>query len=72
MLNVKIRRGLYDTPKTDVALAGELSPDIDKAARAIARRQRWKTVSDGAWAANLLGLSTQVPLLEDLLCECRG
>lgn len=29
--------------------------------RAIARRQRWKIVPEGAWAANLLGLSTQVP-----------
>ena len=31
------------------------------AACAIARRQRWKIVPEGAWAANLLGLSTQVP-----------
>lgn len=38
-----------------------VSPDIDDAARAIARRYRWRTVPDGAWAANLLGLSTQVP-----------
>jgi Family of unknown function (DUF6088) len=35
-----------------------LSPAIDEAARA---RQCWKIVPDGAWAANLLGLSTQVP-----------
>jgi len=39
----------------------QLSPDIDGAARAIARRQRWTIVPEGAWAANLLGLSTQVP-----------
>ena len=57
----RIRRGLYDMPKINEALGGELSPDIDEAARAIARRQRWKIVPDGAWAANLLGLSTQVP-----------
>jgi hypothetical protein len=56
-----IRRGLYDMPKVNRALGGELSPDIDEAARAIARRQRWKIVPEGAWAANLLGLSTQVP-----------
>lgn len=53
--------GLYDMPKINPALGGKLSPDIDEAARAIARRQRWKIVPDGAWAANLLGLSTQVP-----------
>jgi hypothetical protein len=57
----RIRRGLYDMPRINEALGGKLSPDIDEAARAIARRQRWKIVPDGAWAANLLGLSTQVP-----------
>jgi len=57
----RIRRGLYDMPKVNAALGGKLSPDIDEAARAIARRQRWKIVPEGAWAANLLGLSTQVP-----------
>src|SRR5271169_4379545 len=57
----RVRRGLYDMPKINPALGGKLSPDIDEAARAIARRQRWKIIPDGAWAANLLGLSTQVP-----------
>jgi hypothetical protein len=57
----RIRRGLYDMPKVNPALGGKLSPDVDEAARAIARRQRWKIVPDGVWAANLLGLSTQVP-----------
>jgi hypothetical protein len=57
----RLRRGLYDLPKFNPALGGRLSPDIDEAARAIARRQRWKIVPEGAWAANLLGLSTQVP-----------
>jgi len=56
-----IKRGLYDMPRMNAALGGELSPDIDEAAQAIARRQRWKIVPEGAWAANLLGLSTQVP-----------
>ena len=57
----RVRRGLYDVPKINPALGGKLSPDIDEAARAIARRQRWKIVPEGTWAANLLGLSTQVP-----------
>jgi hypothetical protein len=56
----RIRRGLYDLPRVNQDLGGILSPDIDEAAHAIARR-RWKIVPDGAWAANLLGLSTQVP-----------
>lgn len=49
----RIRRGLYDMPKVNPALGGKLSPDIDEAAQAIARRQRWKIVPEGAWAANL-------------------
>ncbi len=57
----RVRRGLYDRPNVNPDLGGALSPDIDEAARAIARKQRWKIVPDGAWAANLLGLSTQVP-----------
>ncbi len=57
----RVRRGLYDMPKVNQALGGKLSPDIDEAARAIARKQKWKIVPEGAWAANLLGLSTQVP-----------
>ena len=57
----RVRRGLYDMPKVNPALGGKLSPDIDEAAGAIARRQRWKIVPEGAWAANLLRLSTQVP-----------
>jgi hypothetical protein len=57
----RVRRGLYDMPKVNPALGGKLSPDIDEAAQAIARKQRWKIVPEGAWAANLLGLSTQVP-----------
>jgi hypothetical protein len=57
----RVRRGLYDMPRVNPSLGGKLSPDIDEAARAIARKQKWKIVPEGAWAANLLGLSTQVP-----------
>jgi hypothetical protein len=52
----RIRRGLYDKPKVNPGLGGKVSPDVDEAARAI-----WKTVLKGAWAANLLGLTAQVP-----------
>lgn len=57
----RVRRGLYDVPKVNPALGGKLSPDVDEVARAIARRQKWRIVPERAWAANLLGLSTQVP-----------
>lgn len=57
----KLARGLYDYPKVSPLLKGPLSPDIDSIARALARRFRWRIVPSGAHAANLLGLSTQVP-----------
>src|SRR5882672_4799364 len=57
----RIGRGLLYIPTVSDALGGILSPDIDEAARAIARRQHWKIMPEGAWAANLLGLSLQVP-----------
>jgi hypothetical protein len=57
----RIRRGLYDLPIVNPDLGGELSPDIEEASRTIARRNRWKIIPSGPCAANLLGLSTQVP-----------
>jgi hypothetical protein len=57
----RISRGLYDLPRFNPDLESELSPDMHEAAQAIARRQRWKIIPEGAWAANVLGLSTQVP-----------
>ena len=57
----RLARGLYDVPRHSALLNTELSPDIDAVAKAIARRFRWRIVPSGAHAANLLGLSTQVP-----------
>jgi hypothetical protein len=38
-----------------------LSPDVDQAAQALARKFRWRIQPSGSLALNLLGLSTQVP-----------
>jgi len=57
----RVSRGLYDLPKHSEALGITLSPDIDEIAHAYARRFRWRIIPAGAWAANALGLSTQVP-----------
>lgn len=57
----RIGRGLFDCPKTNPALGGELSPDIHQAAKAIARKFRWSILPFGSLAANRLGLSQQVP-----------
>ena len=71
----RIRRGLYDVPKFNPALGGKLSPDIDEAAQAIARRQRWKIVPEGAWAAKSswpLNAGTVEDHLSDGRSEQRG
>ncbi len=57
----RIGRGIFDFPNTNPALGGQLSPDIDQAANALARKFRWSVLPVGNLAANRLGLSQQVP-----------
>lgn len=57
----RIARGLYDYPRYSSLLKQQLSPDIDNAAQALTRKFGWRLLATGAMAANLLGLSTQVP-----------
>lgn len=57
----KIARGLYDLPRTDPQL-GTLSPNIDAIAKAIKGRDAIRLQPAGAQAANMLGLSDQVPM----------
>jgi hypothetical protein len=57
----RLQRGLYDYPRMNPKLGGELSPDCEQVARAIARKTGSRIQPSGALAANLLGLSTQVP-----------
>ncbi len=56
----RLGRGVYDLPKIHNRL-GTLSPSIDDIAAAVARRTGSTIARSGAWAANALGLSTQVP-----------
>ena len=56
----RVIRGIYDYPKHSQRLDRELSPDIDQAARALARKFGWRIQATGPAALNLLGLSTQV------------
>ena len=57
----RIARGLYEYPRTSPQL-GELSPDLDKVATAMAGREGIRLQETGAYAANLLHLSEQVPM----------
>jgi hypothetical protein len=58
----RLKSGLYDFPRVNKELGGRLSPDLDQVAQAIARKNSLKIQVTGAMAANLLGLSTQVPV----------
>lgn len=57
----RIQRGLYDLPKMSTLLDQPLTPSPDELLRAWAKNNGLKVVPSGAHAANILGLSTQVP-----------
>jgi len=57
----KVARGLYDLPRIDPQL-GQLSPNFDAIAEALKGRDAIRLQPTGAHAANMLGLSDQVPV----------
>jgi hypothetical protein len=57
----QIARGLYERPRTHPKL-GPLAPDIEAVAEALKTRDAIRLQPTGAYAANLLGLSDQVPM----------
>jgi len=56
----RVSRGVYVYPKQN-KLLGELAPSPQEVAEALARRGGERLLPSGAQAANLLGLSEQVP-----------
>lgn len=56
----RLARGVYDFPKEHPVL-GPLSPSAEAVAKALAGRDRTRLQPAGAYAANVLGLSEQVP-----------
>jgi hypothetical protein len=56
-----LARGLYDYPAEHPKL-GLLAPSVEAVARALKMRDAIKLQPSGAYAANLLGLSEQVPM----------
>ena len=57
----RLARGVYLYPQRHPAL-GELQPSVEAIARAVVGRDRGRLQPSGAYAANLLGLSEQVPI----------
>lgn len=57
----QLGRGLYDVPRTHAKL-GMLWPSLEAVTGAVQRRDSVRLQPTGAYAANLLGLSEQVPV----------
>jgi hypothetical protein len=57
----QLARGLYDYPRTDPQL-GVLAPSVDQVVAALEVRDAVRLQPSGAYAANLLGLSDQIPM----------
>lgn len=57
----RIARGLYDVPHSH-PVVGLTAPNIDNVAKALAGKSGTRLQPTGAYAANLLGLSEQVPM----------
>ena len=56
----RLARGLYDYPRTHPKL-GALTPSPEMLAQAISKSDKTRLQPSGAYAANLLGLSEQIP-----------
>lgn len=67
----RLARGVYDLPKQHPTL-GMLSPPADTIAKALAGRDHARLQPAGAYAANILGLSEQVPAKTVFLTDGRS
>ena len=67
----QLARGLYDYPRIDRQL-GPLQPSNDDIAKALSGRDATRLQPSGAYAANLLGLTTQVPMKVVYLTDGRS
>ena len=63
----RVARGIYDWPRTIASLNITVAPDVNAVVQAVARHDDAAIQPAGAQAANLLGLSTQVPA-RDAFC----
>jgi hypothetical protein len=66
----KVGRGIYDVPQ-DHQLLGRLSTTTDAVVNAVAKQSHATVLPSGAHAANLLGLSDQVPMRAVYLTDGR-
>src|SRR5476651_872420 len=67
----RLQRGIYDYPKTHPEI-GILTPPPETVAQAVARGASQRIQPAGAFAANILGLSEQVPARVVFLTDGRN
>ena len=67
----RVARGLYDVPRRH-PIVGLTAPSVDKVAKAVAGKGGTRLQPTGAYAANLLGLSDQVPAKVVFLTDGRS
>ncbi len=67
----RLAQGLYEFPRIHPTI-GELSPSPEAIAKAVAAKTQTEIMMSGAHAANLLGLSTQVPTHNVFLTDGRS
>jgi hypothetical protein len=67
----RLARGLYDVPRQH-PIVGPTAPNVDKVAEALAGKAGTRLQPTGAYAANLLGLSDQVPAKVVFLTDGRS
>ncbi len=67
----RLGRGLYDVPRKS-ALVGVRAPSPDSIADAVARKSAARVAPTGAQAANMFGLSKQVPARSHYLTDRSG
>lgn len=68
----KVGRGLYDRPRQLARLGRALPPLSENIVQAMQARDHSRVLPSGAHAANLLGLSTQVPVRAVYLTDGRA
>lgn len=56
----RLAQGLYEYPRTHPDL-GVLPPNVEAVAKAMSEKNNTKLLATGAYAANLIGLTEQVP-----------
>lgn len=64
----RLSRGLYDKPRQD-PLLGTLWPTVDAVVSALTGKDKLRLQPTGVYAANLLGLSDQVPARVEFLTD---